>query len=77
MTPRPSSASFDGLYPAVAAWMKDGGWVEIGYDDCRSSFIRVLDIGGMIWEGEDAYASVDEAFRTAEKAIRRWQKTHG
>lgn len=72
-----TSPTFDNLYPAVAAWMTDGGWVEIGYDDCQSSFIRVLDIGGTIWKGEDTYPSVDAALRAAEKAIKRWQKTHG
>lgn len=70
-------ATFDTLYPAVAWWMREGGWVEVGYDDFSKSFIRVLDIGGMIWEGKHRYRSVDEAFRSAEKAIEKWRAENG
>ena len=73
MPHKPSSAvSFDALYPAVAKWTKGGGWIEVGYDDYSRSFIRVLDIGGMIWEGKTRYRSVDAALRAAEKAVSRW-----
>ena len=35
-------------YPYVAEWVKEFGWIEVSYDDFLRSFIRVLDIGGMI-----------------------------
>ena len=74
---RAETATFESLYPAVADWMKGGGWVEVGYDDCNESFIRVLDIGGLIWEGQRKYRTVDEAFRAAEKALGEWLEENG
>lgn len=62
---------FEEAYPNIAEWM-DRGWIEFGYDDFSSSFIRVLDIGGMIWEGKENYETVDEALAEADKAIAKW-----
>lgn len=61
-------------YPHVADWVKTHGWIEIGRDDFSRSFIRVLDIGGMVWEGEDSYASLDDALQAAEEAIDAWRR---
>ncbi len=58
-------------YPNIAAWTQDG-WIEIGRDDFSQSFIRVLDIGGMIWEGKESYETVDEALAEADAAIAEW-----
>jgi hypothetical protein len=43
--------AFEEKYPLVFEWVKHFGWIEIGHDDYSRSFVRVLDIGGMIWEG--------------------------
>jgi hypothetical protein len=59
---------FEKRYRNVAAWLRDG-WIEIGYREGSSSFIRVLDEGGMVWEGKRQYANVDEALRDAEEGI--------
>jgi len=57
-------------YPHLTAWVKDGErWVAIGTDDYSRSFIRVLDIGGMIWEGETSYPTLDDALVAADAAI--------
>ena len=74
--PKPKT-DFDGLYPAVAKWTQGGGWIEIGDNDYGHSFIRVLDSGQMIWEGEHRYASVDAALKAADQAIAKWEKLHG
>ena len=76
-SPPVAAVTFSSLYPAVAEWMKDWGWVEVGHDDFSQSFIRVLDIGGLIWEGKRKYRSVDEAFKAAEKAIEKWHEANG
>jgi hypothetical protein len=34
--------------------------------------IQVLNEGGLIWEGESSYPSVDAAFQAAETAVARW-----
>ena len=62
-------------YPHIATWVQ-GGIVEIGNTDYDSSFIRVLDEGGMIWSGTDAYPSLDSALEAAETAIAEWCSVH-
>ena len=74
---RPATANFESLYPVVADWMKGGGLVEVGYDERNESFIRVLDIGGLVWEGKYKYRDVDAAFKAAEKAIAKWLEENG
>ena len=51
-TPKSQPDSFPAQYPNLAAWIADQGWVEIGYTEMMDSFVRVLDIGGMIWGGQ-------------------------
>ena len=69
--------SFDELYPNIAWWAQGGGWIELGRDDGRSSLIRVLDIGGMLWEGQQQYDSVGTAMDEAEAFIAQWRKENG
>lgn len=65
-------ASFDETYPHVARWVKEHGWIELGYDGMSRSWIRALDEGGLIWEGGDASESVDIAFQQLEAALTTW-----
>lgn len=58
-------------YPHIARWVKAHGWIEIGSDGYyRRSSIRVLDEGGMVWEGAEEYATLDAAFEALEAALR-------
>ena len=59
-------------YPHIAGWVKTHGWVEIGSDGYRPSFLRALDEGGMIWEGAASYRTFDEALRALDDALRDW-----
>ena len=59
-------------YPDVSEWAKGSGWIEIGYDDYSRSFVRLMDIGGMVWEGDERYESMDAMFKALEAAIRVW-----
>ena len=69
---------FSDAYPNIATWVTSGGsWIEIGQDDYSSSLIRVLDIGGMIWEGEEHYASIDDALKAADAVIAAWLDENG
>ncbi len=43
----PSPDSLETRYPNIVAWVQDG-WIEIGRDDYSRSFVRALDIGGMV-----------------------------
>ncbi|MCS3860068.1 hypothetical protein [Salinibacter ruber] len=39
--------------------------------------IRVLDIEGLLWEGDDRYETVDEALSEADEFIEQWRVEHG
>ncbi len=68
--------TFDKQYPHIANWVQDG-WIEIGQDDYSRSFVRVLDIGGMVWEGKESYETVAEALAEANAAISRIASENG
>lgn len=70
------SESHDQRYPNIAAWVQDG-WIELGRDDFSRSFIRVLDIGGLVWEGTAEYETVEAALLDAEAAIAAWFEENG
>ncbi len=71
------ASSFDELYPNIAWWAESGGWIELGRDEYRRSLIRVLDIGGMLWEGKESYESLGAAMDEAEAFIGRWAEENG
>jgi len=64
--------SVEEAFPNIARWLDEFGWIELGQDDYSRSFIRVLDQGGMVWEGKDQYKSLDHALRALEKALGKW-----
>ncbi len=75
----PNSTSQDGqtldhVYPHVADWVYGGGWIELGQNEYSRSFIRILDIGGMRWEGTTRYTSLDALLRDAEAALIRLEE---
>ena len=65
------AASFETLYPHIAYCVDTIVWIEVGhdYDGPLTSLIRALDPGGMVWEGQDSYQTVDEAFEDLEQAL--------
>ncbi len=65
-------ASFDEMYPHIARWVKEHGWIELGNDGMSCSWVRALDEGGLIWEGGDASQPVDVAFQQLEAALVEW-----
>jgi hypothetical protein len=66
------AGTFEETYPSVARWVKTMGFIEIGYDDFSLSFVRALDIGGMIWEGGDSEDPLDTTLKTLDHALERW-----
>ena len=63
--------NFSSTYPNIAAWTESYGWIEIGQDDFSQSFVRALDIGGMVWEGNSKYKTVDAALDDLEAALEK------
>jgi hypothetical protein len=68
--------TFERSYPNIAAWVSNGGWVEIGYMEYTDSFIRALDEGGMIWEGKSKDEGVDYALKALDQGIAEWMEEY-
>jgi hypothetical protein len=66
---------FTQKYPNIAGWIKDG-WIEIGRDGHSTSIIRVLDEGGLVWEGGTRHKSLDKILQEAEDAIADWTENN-
>ena len=64
--------AFEQAYPHVARWVKDYGWIEIGQDGMSPSFVRALDEGGLIWEGDDSGEDLDGVLRALDSALAEW-----
>lgn len=62
---------FTEKYPNIAGWIKDG-WIEVGRDGHSTSIIRVMDEGGLVWEGGTRHKSMDNILQEAEDAIADW-----
>ena len=62
---------FTEKYPNIARWIKNG-WIEIGRDGHSTSMIRVLDEGGLVWEGGTRHKSMDKVLQEAEDAVAEW-----
>lgn len=56
---------FSKKYPNLDWWISTHGWTELGEDDHSSSWVRILDEGGMCYEDEDS-DSLDEALEKAD-----------
>jgi hypothetical protein len=68
------SQNLDATYPTIARCVMEYGWIEIGHDDMSRSFGRALDEGGLVWEGQDDYATLDDALRALEAGLAAWMR---
>jgi hypothetical protein len=50
------------------------GWIEMGHDDMSRSFVRALDEGGLVWEGQEDYATLDDALQDLEEGLAAWRR---
>ena len=69
--------SIDATYPTIARWVLEFGWIEIGQDEMSRSFVRALDEGGMVWEGQDQYDTLDAALQDLEVGLAAWMREQG
>ena len=70
-----SARSADALakaHPSISRWVHGHGWIEIGQDVPGKASIRAMDVGGLIWEGDASYPSLDAAFGAWEAALAAW-----
>ena len=62
-------STFADLYPNVDRWVRGYGWIELGEDLPGRAFVLALDEGGIVWEGDATYPSVDDALRALDAAL--------
>jgi hypothetical protein len=62
----------DTMYPAIARWVMEYGWIELGQDDMSRSFVRALDAGGLVWEGQEHYETLDDTVQDLEAELTAW-----
>lgn len=63
-------------YPNLAAWVQDG-WIEIGRSDWSASLVRVLDEGGLVWEGGSKDDTLGDLLAEADRAAAAWFDENG
>ena len=73
---RPVDDPFAALYRNIAFGVK-GGWIEIGRNDHSQSFVRALDEGGLVWEGEAEYSVFHYAPQALHAGIAVWREEQG
>jgi hypothetical protein len=61
-------------YPGIRRFVFEQVWIEIGTDEYSMSFIWALDPGGLVWEGEQFYDSLDDALADLERGLAQWLK---
>ena len=61
--------SSSSLYPYLAWWVENHGFIQIGLGNELDSFLMVIDDGGICWEDNDS-STVDEALKAAEKYLK-------
>ncbi len=69
--PKKSSQPAWETHPSIARWVAAHGTIEFGYCPNTRSAIRVLDEGGLIWQGQRSYKSFAAALADCEVNIAR------
>jgi hypothetical protein len=73
----PPLVSLSQVYRTIARWASGYGWVEFGIDGLDRPFVRALDEGGTVWEGEARYGTLDEALGDLEAGLARFMEEQG
>ncbi|MEI2608275.1 MAG: hypothetical protein V9G20_06545 [Candidatus Promineifilaceae bacterium] len=66
-------------YPFIASWVVDGE-IHIGrasQDYGHQPYAGVYDAGGIVWEMDRPFTSLDEVFEQMERAIGLWCREQG
>lgn len=73
----PKSETLDKRYPHLSRFLAIQGWIEIGADECSTSFVRALDPGGMVYEGQENYATLDDALADLDQGLKEYMEENG
>jgi hypothetical protein len=71
-----SATGFANIYPHITRWVQSYGWIEIGADPYRSSLVRALDEGGLVWESKENDTVLDAALYALESFLAQSMKEY-
>ena len=66
----PTGDRFTERYPNIAFWIKEQGWIELGYDLNTDTCARAIDEGGMLWSGGRRNQTADEWMQALEIGVK-------
>ncbi len=72
-----NNQSFEEKYPNITNFVYHQGKIEIGYDYNTSCFAVAYDEGGTVYQGEDEYDTMEEAFADLEAGIKEYLEENG
>lgn len=75
--PRETAPTFMTRYPHLAAWVKEQGYMELGYDPNTDSCARSLDEGGLVWSGGSRAETVKEWLHAMENGLKQAMAERG
>lgn len=74
--PTPEQARIDTLFPAIARWVTEDGWIEIGVQELFGFVARALHEGGTQVD-DDRPGTLSEALAALEVGLTRWFEEEG
>jgi hypothetical protein len=73
-----TSKYLEAKYPTLTRFVNEIGRVEIGLGNYMiSAFVVAYDEGGTVYEGKDAYSSLDEALQDLDAGIKEYLEEFG
>jgi len=48
----------------------------MGGDGYNGAFVKAIDEGGLIWEGNNRHQTIDEALRALDTGLAEWIRQH-
>ena len=74
--PTPEQAKVEAMFPAIARWVREYGWIEIGVQELFGFVARALHEGGTQVE-DDRPDTLAEALAALEVGLTRWFEKEG
>jgi hypothetical protein len=74
--PTPEQAKVEAMFPAVAEYVRGGGYVEIGDQEGFGFVVRAIGYGGLDFE-DDRPETLGEAMAALEAGLARWFEEQG
>lgn len=69
--PKQAAQTASEKHPSIARWLVAHGTIEFGYCPNTQSAVRVLDEGGLVWQGRRSYRSFTAALADCAANVSR------